>query len=122
MFCPTCRLEQPTSHTYCVRCGAELPVDLLTTPRKSARFFAGIKVREDDPSSGFLRVTHYRDSEELHGGSDVVEVATEHVRFSVWVDDRAQCVISLPASEARELVRFLGTELNDHRTATLRRL
>lgn len=111
IFCPACRLQQPTSHTYCARCGAVLPTELVTEARKSARFFAGVKVAEGDPEAGYLRASHYRATERLEGGEAAVEVPSEHVRFSVWVDDRAQCVISLPISEARELTSFLDNEL-----------
>lgn len=111
IFCPSCRLQQPSAHTYCPRCGASLPTELLSASRKSARFFAGVKVLEEDPEQGFLRVSHYRATERLHGGDAPIEVPSEHVRFSVWVDDTARCVISLPVSEARALVSFLDTEL-----------
>jgi hypothetical protein len=111
IFCPNCRLQQPTSHTYCARCGAALPLELVGERRKSARFFAGVKILEEDPEQGFLRVSHYRATERLHGGDAAIDVPNEHVRFSVWVEDRAQCVISLPVSEARELAVFLNSEL-----------
>ena len=112
IFCPSCRLEQPVEHTYCVRCGATLPVSLLRTqPPKSARFFAGVRVDGDDPENAFLRVTSYRRDQVIEAPEGSVEIAGNHVRFSVWVDDRARCVISIPESEARELVAFLGTEL-----------
>lgn len=115
IFCPSCRLLQPTSHTYCARCGTALPTDLLDTRAKVGRFFAGVKVADSDPEHGFLRVSHYRATEVLRGGVDPVEVPSEHVRFSVWVDDAARCVISLPISEARELVKFLESELHASR-------
>ncbi len=70
---------------------------------KTARFFAGLRVADEDPADAFLRVTSYRDG--------------HHVRFSVWVDDRARCVISIPESEARELVEFLGAELRSRQPA-----
>ncbi len=111
IFCPSCRLQQPTTHTYCARCGARLPTDLVDIRSKAMRFFAGVKVADSDPEHGFLRVSHYRATELLHGGEEPVEVPSEHVRFSVWVDDTARCVISLPISEARELVAFLDSEL-----------
>ncbi len=62
---------------------------------KTARFFAGLRVDDADPEDAFLRVTRY---------------GSTHVRFSVWVGDRARCVISIPESEARELAAFLVTE------------
>ena len=112
IFCPSCRLEQPLEHTYCVRCGTALPVSLLeTAPAKSARFFAGVRVDGADPENAFLRVTSYRREQVISAPEGTVEIAGNHVRFSVWVDDRARCVISIPESEARELVAFLGTEL-----------
>ena len=123
IFCPNCRLEQPTSHTYCARCGVELPTDLLAEPRKSARFFAGVKVLDGDPDAGYLRVSHYRGIERLHGGEVAMEVPSEHMRFSVWAGDRARCVISLAISEARELASFLDNELQrSHATLIARRI
>jgi hypothetical protein len=63
---------------------------------KAARFFAGLRVDDEDPENAFLRVSSYR--------------LDNHVRFSVWVGDRARCVISIPESEARELAAFLAAE------------
>ncbi|HEX2057456.1 MAG TPA: hypothetical protein VHI71_03725 [Actinomycetota bacterium] len=117
IFCPSCRLEQPLEHAYCVRCGATLPVDLLhDAPAKSARFFAGVRVDGDDPENAFLRVTSYRRAHVIEAPEGSVEVAGRHVRFSVWVDDRARCVISIPESEARELAAFLSTETLSRQT------
>ncbi|HEX2195382.1 MAG TPA: hypothetical protein VHJ76_00530 [Actinomycetota bacterium] len=111
IFCPSCRLEQPLEHRYCVRCGTTLPVTLLqVTPAKTARFFAGVRVDGDDPENAFLRVTSYRRAQLIEAPEGSVEVAGRHVRFSVWVDDRARCVISIPESEARELATFLAAE------------
>jgi hypothetical protein len=118
IFCPSCRLEQPVEHTFCVRCGTSLPSDLLEPePAKSARFFAGVRVDGEDPENAFLRVTSYRRRHVIEAPEGSVEVAGSHVRFSVWVDDRARCVISIPSSEARELVAFLGSELRERQTA-----
>ena len=112
IFCPSCRLDQPVEHIYCVRCGETLPVALLHgEPAKSARFFAGVRVDGDDPENAFLRVTSYRRDQLIEAPEGSVRIAGNHVRFSVWVEDRARCVISIPESEARELVAFLGTEL-----------
>ncbi|MDQ4125348.1 MAG: hypothetical protein M3134_07095 [Actinomycetota bacterium] len=63
---------------------------------KTARFFAGLRVADEDPDDAFLRVTSYRDG--------------HHVRFSVWIGDRAHCVVSIPEAEARELAAFLAVE------------
>jgi hypothetical protein len=109
IYCPSCRLEQPTDHTFCVSCGTPLPVQLVTErPGKVARFFAGVKVDEHDPEHGFLRVSCYRSEEQLQGAEGSVRIPQHHVRFSVWVADEARCVLSLPISEARELCSFLG--------------
>ena len=113
IHCPTCGLEQPLEHRFCVSCGTELPTELLLRRRaKHARFFTGVKVDERDPEQGFLRVSCYaRDERVVSGDHDVVRMPVQHVRFSVWVEDTARCVLSIPASEARELSRFLGAEL-----------
>lgn len=63
---------------------------------KTARFFAGLRVADEDPADAFLRVTSYRDG--------------HHVRFSVWVGDSARCVVSISEAEARELAAFLAAE------------
>ncbi|MDQ3916782.1 MAG: hypothetical protein M3323_15855 [Actinomycetota bacterium] len=117
IYCPSCRLEQPVAHSFCVRCGTTLPVDLLERdPAKSARFFAGVRVDGDDPENAFLRVTSYHHRQVIEAPEGSVEIAGDHVRFSVWVEDRARCVISIPESEARELVTFLAGELRARQT------
>ncbi|HYO60892.1 MAG TPA: hypothetical protein VEU29_03230 [Actinomycetota bacterium] len=118
IFCPSCRLEQPVAHSYCVRCGSALPADLLDPrPAKSARFFAGLRVDGSDPENAFLRVTSYRRAQVLEAPEGRVEIAGAHVRFSVWVEDRARCVVSIPESEARELAAFLTAETRAQQTA-----
>ncbi len=77
---------------------------------KTARFFAGLRVDDDDPENAFLRVTSYREAEVIDAPEGSVEVPANHVRFSVWVGDRARCVVSIPESEARELAAFLTAE------------
>ena len=68
----------------CVSCGAALPSHLLSdAPDKIARFFAGISVRLDG----------------------------KHVRVSMWVDSEARCVMSLPESEAREMAKFVISQV-----------
>lgn len=112
IHCPTCGLEQPIEHHFCVRCGTELPTGLLRArPAKHARFFTGVKIDERDPANGFLRVSCYRRDEHVESGGESVSIPTDHVRFSVWVEDTARCVLSIPASEARELAAFLDDEL-----------
>jgi hypothetical protein len=112
IHCPSCGLEQPLLHHFCVRCGTELPTRLLLDrPTKHARFFTGVKVDEGDPEQGFLRVSCYGRQEEIESQGETVTIPSDHVRFSVWVEDTARCVLSIPASEARELTLFLDEEL-----------
>ena len=77
---------------------------------KTARFFAGLRAADQDPEDAYLRVTSYRGSEVLEAPEGTVEVPANHVRFSVWVGDRAHCVLSIPESEARELAAFLTAQ------------
>jgi hypothetical protein len=117
IFCPQCRLKQPTNHSYCVRCGRSLPAQLLgPAPPKRTRSFAGIKVSEDDPEGAFLRVSCYLKEQVWETEDGTVAIPGSHVRFSVWVGDEAKCVISIPHSEAKDLARFISEELNrlDH--------
>ena len=113
IFCPQCRLQQPREHRYCVACGTDLPTHLVAQrPEKVARFFAGIKVAEADPEHGFLKVSCYRKDQRLEGADSTLDIASAHVRFSVWVDDVARCVLSLPVGEATALAAFLQEELD----------
>ena len=109
LFCPRCRLQQPSSHKWCVACGESLPSHLIH-PGKVARFFAGIKVGDDDPEQGFLRVSCYRRDHRIESAEGTVSMAQDHVRVSMWVDDQARCVMSLPVSEAREMAVFIMSQ------------
>jgi hypothetical protein len=40
-----------------------------------------------------------------------VALPGHHIRFSVWSDTEARCVISLPETEARALLDFVASEL-----------
>lgn len=114
IFCPACRLRQPTEHYFCVRCGHALPAHLLHGPPvKRARFFAGVKVSEGDPANAFLRVSCYLKEQTFSTPEGSVVIPGHHVRFSIWDDDRAQCVLSIPETEARELARFIEEELSN---------
>lgn len=107
IFCPMCRLHQPTEHAFCVSCGAALPSHLVTGPSKVARFFAGIKIGNDDVESGYLRVSCYRKDHRIDTPEGSVRMDGAHVRVSMWVDNEARCVMSLPESEAREMATFV---------------
>lgn len=112
MFCPSCRLEQPAEHTYCVRCGADLPSALLRDARgKRTQWFAGVKVAPGDAENAYLRVSHYSDRQRFESPEGSVTVPGHHARFSVWVGDEARCVISISETEARALASFLDEEL-----------
>lgn len=111
LFCPQCRLEQPAGHTFCVRCGAELPSHLLEAPSKRVRYFAGIKIGEDDPEGAFLRVSCYLKEQIFSTPEGSVRIPGHHVRFSMWIGDEARCVLSIPESEARDLAAFIAEEL-----------
>ena len=116
MFCPSCRLEQPTEHSFCIRCGTTLPHHLLETrrPQKASRFFPGIKVDERDPDGGFLRVSCYLKEQSFEAPEGEVSFTGRHVRFSIWdgEESRATCVLSVPETEARALAEFITTEMD----------
>jgi hypothetical protein len=106
--CPQCRLEQPTHHVHCARCGGVVPVDPLErTPSKKTRFFAGTKVSDKDPEGSFLRVSRYLEEQTFETPEGSVTIPGHHVRFSMWNDSEARCVLSLPETEARALAEFI---------------
>ena len=78
---------------------------------KSARLFPGIKVGDDDPEGAFLRVSCYLKEQVFSSPEGSVTIPGRHVRFSVWVDDEARCVMSIPESEAMALASFIGEEM-----------
>ena len=117
MFCPWCRLEQPSAHHYCPRCGGSLPTQLVPSDAadlssKTFRYFAGIKVDERDPEGAYLRVTCYREDRRFESDEGSVTIPGHHVRFSIWVGNTCTCVISVPEVEARELTSYLAHELD----------
>jgi hypothetical protein len=108
-------LQQALEHRFCARCGAALPRHLLERPpepAKSFRLFAGVKIDERDPDGAYLRVSCYKRDQTFATEEGSVTIPGHHVRFSVWIDNAAVCVISLPETEARELAGFLGAELD----------
>lgn len=108
LFCPKCRLQQPVEHQWCVSCGEALPSHLIAErAQKVARFFAGIKVGDDDPENGYLRVSCYNRINTIETAEGSVSMPGSHVRVSMWVDNQARCVMSLPSSEAREMASFI---------------
>ncbi len=114
MYCPSCGLRQPLEHRFCVSCGSRLPRELLRLPGpKITRWFSGLPIHPDDSLTAMLRVSRYLDEFEIETDEGSVRVPSHHVRFSVWVEDRATCVVFIPDSEARGLADFLLAEVLD---------
>jgi hypothetical protein len=114
MYCPRCGLEQPTEHRFCVSCGVRLPTELLRKRSpKVSRWFSGIPVHPEDSPTAMLRVSRYLDEFEIETDDGSVRVPSHHVRFSVWVEDRATCAVSIPDSEAQALADFLQATVPD---------
>ena len=112
VYCPQCRLHQPSTHAYCLRCGATIPTHLVEDlPVKRARYFAGVKVSDGDPEGAFLKVSCYLKEQTFQAPEGAVTIPGRHVRFSVWVGNEARCVMSIPESEARDLAAFMTEEL-----------
>ncbi len=112
IFCPSCRLEQPRTHRFCIRCGCVLPTQMLAEDHgKRARWFVGVPVVPADPTPGYLRVSTYRAEQTVTTEDGSALVPLRHVRFSVWDGERARCVLSLPDAEAIELATFIAEEM-----------
>ena len=112
MFCPHCGLGQPEEHRFCASCGIRLPRELLPegTPKVS-RWFWSFPAAPGDPETAALRVTRYLEEFEIETAEGSVRVPNHHVRFSIWVDDRAACALSISDDEAAELAAFLRAGL-----------
>jgi hypothetical protein len=108
MFCPHCGLGQPKEYRFCARCGTRLPVELLPDRvPKVSRWFLSFPAAPGDPEDAALRVTRYLEEYEIETTDGSVRVPNHHVRFSVWVDDRVTCALSISDEEAVELAAFL---------------
>jgi len=108
MYCPQCGLMQPSEHRYCASCGLRLPRELLRgAGPKVSRWYSGIPVHPGDDPTAMLRVSRYLDEFEMQTNEGSVRVPSHHVRFSVWVEDRASCAVSIPDFEAQSLGEFL---------------
>ena len=111
IYCPLCRLEQPSEHRYCLGCGISLPTHLLEeASSKRVRMFPGVKVQQGDLDAGFLRVSCYLKEQRFDAPEGTITFAGRHVRFSVWDGTSARCVLSVPESEARALAGFILSE------------
>jgi hypothetical protein len=109
VYCPGCGTGQSAEHRFCVACGERLPVDLVRpSGPKVSRWFLSIPVAPDDPPSAALRVSRYLEDVEITTSDGSVRVPSHHVRFSIWINDRAVAAISIPDDEADRLADFLG--------------
>ena len=114
MFCPRCGLEQPSDHRFCLSCGSRIPAELLgIMSPKVTRWFWTIPVTEHDSPHGAIRVSRYLEEQEIRTADGSVRLPNHHVRFSVWLDDRAVCAVSLPDDEAASLGEFLLASVSD---------
>lgn len=108
MFCPSCGLQQPDGHRFCVSCGFVLPTDLIRSKQpKVTTLFPGIPTNSADPPDPVMRVSRYLEDLEVETADGSVTIPGHHVRFSIWVVDRPVCAMSLQDSEAERLARFL---------------
>jgi zinc ribbon protein len=114
MFCPKCGAGQPDEHRFCHACGTRLPRELPLAPSpKVSRWFWTLPIAPGDPESAALRVTRYLEEYEIETAEGSVRIPNHHVRFSVWVDDRVTCAVSISDEEAGELASFLQTPVPD---------
>ena len=112
MFCPSCGLQQPDLHRFCVSCGSTLPTQLLHPRRpKVTQLFAGVPTHESDLPDSVLRVSRYADDVIFESAEGSVTIPGRHVRFSMWVTERPECAISLSDDEASRLALFLQTPI-----------
>jgi hypothetical protein len=112
MFCPDCGLRQPDQHRFCFSCGEPLPRHLLKSRGpKISEWFRAIPVVPMDPEIAALRVSRYLEEIEIESEGQSVRVPSHHVRFSIWVSDRALAAISLPDDEAAKLGEFLRSSV-----------
>lgn len=108
MYCPRCGLMQPSNHRFCASCGLRLPREVLRRQSpKVSRWFAGIPVHPEDSPTAMLRVSRYLEEFMMATDEGTVHVPSHHVRFSVWIEDRVTCAVSIPDSEAEALADFL---------------
>jgi hypothetical protein len=107
MFCPECGLQQPEGHRFCVACGTRLPRELIPPEPKLTQLFLGLPTHPSDPPEPVLRVSLYREEEEVVTADGSTRLVGQHARFSVWRDDRPTCAMSLGEDEARRLSTFI---------------
>ena len=114
MFCPRCGLKQPSDHRFCVSCGNYFPRTMLGgRGPKVSRWFWSIPVAKDDNAHAALRVSRYLEERVIESPEGSVRIPGHHVRFSIWVEDRAVAAVSLPDQEAEALGEFLLSTVTD---------
>jgi hypothetical protein len=108
LYCPSCGLQQPDEHRFCVACGYVLPTDLIR-PRqpKVTALFPGIPTHALDPPEPVLRVSRYIEDVQIETADGSATIPGHHVRFSIWVVDRPVCAMSLSEPEADRLAHFV---------------
>jgi hypothetical protein len=120
VFCPECGFEQPDSHRFCLWCGSRLPGELLPQP-KVTQLFLGVPTHPADAVEPVLRVSLYREEEEVTTADGTTRLVGQHARFSIWGGGaHPSAAMSLPEDEARRLADFvrdgLRTEHAKHPT------
>ena len=108
MFCQRCGVDQSSDHRYCAACGAPLPGSSVRARLpKVTRLFLGIQTSEQDPPGAVLRVSRYLEDHEVSAPEGSVLIPGDHARVSIWFVDRPVAAISVTASDAEALGRFL---------------
>jgi hypothetical protein len=119
MFCPACGLGQSEGHRYCAACGRALPShEPAIHGPKATRWFLGVPVAAGDRAGSGLRVSRYVDSIRVETPEGSVSLPSHHVRFSIWVDDRAEAAVSLTDDEATSVAEFLLAAVAPSRPAS----
>jgi hypothetical protein len=70
-------------------------------------------VAKDDNAHAALRVSRYLEERVIESPEGSVRIPGHHVRFSIWVEDRAVAAVSLPDQEAEALGEFLLSTVTD---------
>ncbi|MCA1727368.1 MAG: hypothetical protein LC722_06890 [Actinobacteria bacterium] len=77
------------------------------------RWFWGMPVVPSDPPQAALRVSRYLESVEVSTADGSARIPSQHVRFSIWHEDRAVCAVSIPDDEAASLASFLQAHVTN---------
>src|SRR3954469_19223743 len=102
-------MGQPSEHGFCVSCGVRLPTEMLRPAGpKVSRWFLSIPVAPDAPAPAPRRGSRSLEEVGTTTSDGAFRVPSHHVRFSIWVNDRAVAAISIPEDEAADLAQFLG--------------